>query len=250
MRILVVADIHGNRAALEAIREPFDLCVCVGDLVDYGPEPAACVDWVRGNAMYCVRGNHDHGVAQQVQIHGYNGFRFLTANTRPVSIASLAPDQRKYLAGLPTSAMFAAGGKRFLVVHATPRDPMDEYAPADAAFWTPRLAGIHVDYVIVGHTHVPYTLRVNGTTVVNPGSVGLSRDGDPRAAYAVIENGEVLMKRIEYPVDETVAATERVVSDPAAVAMLASIFRYGAQPGKPLLRPNGNGSENGSADGE
>lgn len=245
MRILVVADIHGNRAALEAIQEPHDLCVCVGDLVDYGPEPAACVDWVRTHAAYSVRGNHDHGVAQQVQIQGINGFRFLTANTRPLSIASLAPDQRRFLAGLPTSTMFSAGGKRFLLVHATPRDPMDEYAPADVAFWMPRLAGIHVDYVLAGHTHIPYALRVNGTTVVNPGSVGLSRDGDPRAAYAIIEDGQVLLKRVEYPVEETIAATEEVIPDPTARAMLSAIFRYGAQPGRPLLRPNGDDLANG-----
>ncbi len=52
MRVLLVADIHGNREALEAIREPFDACICVGDIVDYGPEPAACVQWVRENATY------------------------------------------------------------------------------------------------------------------------------------------------------------------------------------------------------
>ena len=181
MRILIVADIHGNRAALEAIQEPHDLCVCVGNLVDYGPEPAACINWVRTHAKYCVRGNHDHGVAQQVQILGANGFRYLTATTRPLSIAGIAPDQRRFLAGLPTTVMFAAGGKRFLLVHATPRDPMDEYAPAEKDFWAPRIAHFPVDYVIAGHTHIPYTLRVNGATVVNPGSVGLSRDGNPRA---------------------------------------------------------------------
>jgi len=249
MRILVVADIHGNRAALEAIQEPFDVCVCVGDLVDYGPEPGACVDWVRQNAAFCVRGNHDHGVAQGVQVQGAAGFRYLTAATRPLSIAALDSAQRRYLADLPTSRMFTLGGKRFLIVHATPRDPMDEYAPADVAFWAPRLANLHVDYVLAGHTHQPYKLQVNGTTVINPGSVGLSRDGNPRAAYAVIESNEVELKRVEYPLEETIAAVEALVPDTLAKQMLADIYRSGAFL-KRWLRENGHGHAATSADGE
>lgn len=245
MRILVVADIHGNRAALEAIQEPFDVCVCVGDLVDYGPEPGACVEWVRKNAAYCVRGNHDHGVAQEVQVQGITGFRYLTATTRPLSIAGISPDQRRFLADLPTSQMFTLNGKRFLLVHATPRDPMDEYAPADAAFWAPRLAKIHVDYVLAGHTHQPYRLQVNGTTVVNPGSVGLSRDGNPRLAYAIIEDDQVQLKRMEYPLEETVAATEELIPDPIARQTLVDIYRYGAYTPK-YLRINGHGISNGA----
>ena len=63
MRILLVADIHANRHALDAIREPFDVCLCMGDLVEYGPDPKPVIDWVRANALSCVRGNHDHGTA-------------------------------------------------------------------------------------------------------------------------------------------------------------------------------------------
>jgi putative phosphoesterase len=230
MRVLVLADIHGNRAALDAIREPFDVCVCVGDLVDYGPEPGPCIDWVRANAAHCVRGNHDHGVAQDVDVQGVAGFRYLTSVTRPLSVAAVTPEQRRYLADLPTSRMFTLGGKRVLLVHATPRDPMDEYAPPEVGFWKPRLAGLKVDYVLAGHTHVPYTLQVNGTLVVNPGSVGLSRDGDPRAAYAIIDGDDVQLKRIEYPVEETVQAVEALTPDETARQMLTDVFRNGALP--------------------
>jgi putative phosphoesterase len=244
MRILVIADIHGNRAALEAIQEPFDICICVGDLVDYGPEPGPCINWVRKHAAYCVRGNHDHGVAQGVQVQGAAGFRFLTATTRPLSMAAIDSDQRRYLAELPTSRMFTLRGKRFLVVHATPRDPMDEYAPADVSFWALRIAKLHVDYVIAGHTHQPYTLQVNGTLVINPGSVGLSRDGNPRAAYAVIDNDNVQLKRVDYPLEQTIAAVESLIPDNTARLMLTDIYRNGAQL-KKLLRENGHGIANG-----
>lgn len=245
MRVLVIADIHGNRAALEAIREPFDLCVCAGDLVDYGPEPGPCIDWVRKNATYCVRGNHDHGVAQNVEVLGVGGFRWLTALTRPLSIAAVTPEQRRYLADLPTACMFVVDGKRFLMVHATPRDPMDEYASPDPAFWKPRLAGIKADYLIVGHTHQAYTLQVNGTLIVNPGSVGLSRNGDPRAAYAIIENGAVELKRIDYPIHETVRACEAQLTDPVARQMLCDVLRTGGLPTRWIK--SGGAPSNGSA---
>ena len=83
MRILIIADIHANWAALDAIREPFDACLCVGDLVEYGPQPREVVAWVRENCVRCVRGNHDHGTAQSVDVFGVGGFRYLTMATRP-----------------------------------------------------------------------------------------------------------------------------------------------------------------------
>ena len=232
MRILVLADIHGNRAALDAVRERYDACLFIGDLVDYGPEPAACVDWAKKHVSAGVRGNHDHGVAQNVEVQGAGGFRYLTAATRPPTVAALNPCQRRYLAELPTTKMLSLGGKRFLLVHATPRDPMDEYAPADPAFWAPRLAGLSVDYVLCGHTHQPYVLTVNGITVINPGSVGLPRDGNPQAAYAVIEDGRVELKRVPYPVDKTIRALQATAFDPVAKQMLADLYRGGAYLGR------------------
>jgi len=83
-------------------------------------------------------------------------------------------------------------------VHGTPRDPLDEFAPADAEFWQRRLEHVDADYVCVGHTHVQYQLSIGKTTVVNPGSVGLPRDGDPRAAYAIITDDGPTLKRVEY----------------------------------------------------
>ena len=124
MRILVVSDIHGNRAALDAIREPHDVCLCLGDLVEYGPEPAACIDWVRTHAHFTVRGNHDHGAAQDVPVVGTVGFRYLTMASRRVTVPALRPADRRFPADLPTTALLTLGGKRFFLVHASPRDPL------------------------------------------------------------------------------------------------------------------------------
>jgi putative phosphoesterase len=227
MRILVLSDVHANRAALDAIDEPFDACLVLGDLVEYGPDPAGCIAWARQHATASVRGNHDHGTAQNVDIFGVGGFRYLTMATRGPTIRMLSADDRRYLAELPTSQMLTLDGLRFLCVHATPRDPLDEYVPPDAARWAPLVTGLNVDFVCVGHTHMQFVLDVGGTKVLNPGSVGLSRDGSPQARYAVIENGEVTLKQIDYPIETTVAEVLASPFEPKAKQMLVEVYRTG-----------------------
>ena len=201
MRILVLADIHSNWAALSAIQEDFDTCVCVGDLVDYGTNPLPCIDWVRRHAAATVRGNHDHAVAQRVNPLGGSGFRRLAQATRPVHWDLLDSWRMKYLARLPVTTHYRAGETRLFLVHATPWDPMDEYLTVDADAWRQRLIGLESDFVCVGHTHVPFHIDLGQIQVVNPGSVGQPRDGDPRASYAIIEDGEVSFHRAAYDID-------------------------------------------------
>src|ERR1051326_5068075 len=201
MRILVVADIHGNWPALQAIREKFDACFCLGDLVDYALEPAPCLDWVRRHATHAIRGNHDHGVAQNVVVSGKNGFKYLSGVTRALTREMLSAEDIRFLGRLPISRTVSVNGSRVLLVHASPRDPLDEYAPADVDFWRRRLLNVSADIVCVGHTHQPYVLEVDGKIVMNPGSVGQPRDGDPRASYAIIDNGKPEIKRVAYPVE-------------------------------------------------
>ncbi|MFL5342283.1 MAG: metallophosphoesterase family protein [Gemmataceae bacterium] len=230
MRILLVSDLHANRPAVEAIREPFDVCLCLGDLVDYGTEPAPVIDWVRKNALACVRGNHDHMVAQNVVTVGVSGYRYLSGATRPVSRQRVAEPDRKFLASLPVTKYLTLDGLRLLLVHATPRDPLDEYAPPDVELWKRRTEGLGVDMVCVGHTHVPYEIEANGVRVVNPGSVGLPRDGDPRASYVIIENGKVQFRRVEYATEEAVKAIEAAPLPEQAKKMLTQVYRSGTIP--------------------
>lgn len=227
MRILLISDIHGNWPALAALREPYDICLCMGDLVEYGPEPGRVIDWVRQNAAYCVRGNHDHGVAQNVEITGVGGFRYLTMATRGPTIQMLSAEHRRYLAELPTLQLATVGDKRFLLVHATPRDPMDEYVMADPVQWANRVAGWNVDYVCVGHTHYQFALDVVGTKIINPGSLGLQRDGVPTARYAIIDNDTIELKTMEYDTEAAVAAVMDSPFEDKAKAMLADVYRLG-----------------------
>ncbi len=238
MRILLLADLHANWPALRAVNEPHDVCLCLGDLVDYALDPAPCLNWVRQHARWTVRGNHDHGVAQNVVVSGRNGFRYLTAVTRPLTRERLGPDYLRYLSRLPVSQMVTLDDTRFLMVHATPRDPLDEYAPPDADFWQRRLQDVEAEVVCVGHTHLPYVLEVGDKLVINPGSLGQPRDGDPRASYAVIEDYKVELKRLEYPVDETVRVIQDSGLPDGAREALAAVFRTGDVPSR-LATENG-----------
>jgi len=228
MRILLLADIHGNWPALAAIQEQCDLCIFVGDLVDYGPQPAQCLEWVRRHASFCVRGNHDHAVAQRASTNGRNGFKYLTGVTRQLTWQLLNPEQIRFLASQPVSRYVTLGDARFLLVHGTPRDPLDEYAPADPELWARRLQNISADFVVVGHTHLPYVLEVQGTTVINPGSVGQPRDGDPRACYAIWDDGNVELKRVAYPVEDLVKEIQQSPLPDQAKRISIEVFRTGA----------------------
>lgn len=203
MKILILADIHSNWPALEAIDEPFDACLFCGDLVDYATDPIPCIRWIRDHAKAMVRGNHDHAVAQFVNVDGDNGFRGLAAATRPIHWELLDADDLDFLTRMPVTSHVTIEGSSFYLVHGTPRDPLDEYLLDDAEGWSVRLESLDADYVCVGHTHVPFHLDLGRTQVINPGSVGQPRDGDPRCSYAVIENGHVEIRRVPYDLAAT-----------------------------------------------
>lgn len=232
MRILLTADVHANGPALEAVREPFDACLFLGDLVDYGPDPRPCLEWVRANAAHCVRGNHDHGAAHGVAVYPASrcSFKALTLATRSWGRSLMTEADRRMLAAWPAVKLVTLAGLRFLLVHGSPRDPLDEFAPAEVEFWRKRLEGFDVDVVCCGHTHQQYAITVGDTLVVNPGSVGLPREGDPRAAYAILDGGKVLLRRVEYDVEETVRQVEASRIDDDAKELLTTVYRTGELP--------------------
>ncbi len=188
---------------------------------------------LRQRAHHAVRGNHDHGVAQQVPVIGRTGFKYLTGVTRVLTQQLLGPDERRFLASLPVTRAATLADTRFFLVHATPRDPLDEYAYPDADFWARRLEGVDADVVCVGHTHLPYVLQVGDKLVINPGSLGQPRDGDPRGSYAVIEDNRVELKRVEYSVDETIRVIQDSNLPDPAKDLLAEVFRTGKGIAKP-----------------
>ena len=209
MKALLLADIHSNWPALRAVveRESFDVCYIAGDLVDYACHPSLCIEWCRQNSRAIIRGNHDHAVAQRVPTGNGAGFRALAAATRPMHYEQVAPARLKYLGRLPVTRheRLEWNGRinRLLLVHGTPRDPLDEYLRRDREAWTERLAETDPCTVVVGHTHEQMHLKLARHQVINPGSVGQPRDGQPGAAYAVLEDGRVSLRRVAYDFGET-----------------------------------------------
>ena len=204
MRILVLADIHSNWPALHAINEPFDACLFAGDLVDYGTDPAPCIEWVQQNVTAAVRGNHDHAVAQRIPVRKLTGLSRLARQARPRHWELLNASQLNFLARLPVTRRVELDGLKFYLVHATPRDPFDEYLRDDEEGWLARLEEVEADFICVGHSHQPFCVDLGDRKVINPGSVGQPRDGDPRASYCVIEDGQVTFHRVEYDIEATI----------------------------------------------
>ncbi|HVJ86993.1 MAG TPA: metallophosphoesterase family protein [Caulifigura sp.] len=229
MRILLVADIHSNWAALSAVREEFDACFVLGDIVDYGCDPVPCIDWAHQHATAAVRGNHDHAVAQRVTPREGGGFRRLAAATRPLHWELIDAYRNKFLSRLPLTLSLTMDGKRFFLVHGSPRDPLDEYLPVEAEAWRARLEGIEADFICVGHTHVPMDLEVDGRRIINPGSVGQPRDGDARAAYAIVEDGEVSFHRVEYDIDAAIEQMRQAGLAEWAVELNEVVLRSGGK---------------------
>lgn len=227
MKILLLADIHANWPALSAIQESFDACLFSGDVVDYGTDPVPCIDWLREHAWAAVRGNHDHAVAQRVSPRNGSGYRALAAATRPLHWKVLDESRIRYLAKLPLTQHVTLGDTSFYLVHGTPRDPLDEYLIGDAEAWLSRLESVEADIVCVGHTHVPFHLDLERIQVLNPGSVGQPRDGDPRCSYAVIEDGNIEIRRVEYDIDATLQQMEHAGLDSEALHLAEIILRNG-----------------------
>lgn len=228
MRILVISDIHGNRAALEAVAAtPHDAVICLGDIVGYGPDPAACAQWVRQHSAWTVQGNHDRAIGEGVPPRCRPDFAWLADAATPWTRAQLAPDDLVYLRGLPRWTVHLLDGMRVACVHAKPSDPLYGYLPPDREVWAGELERVIADLVLVGHTHLPLDVTIGQQRLINPGSVGQPKDGDPRAAFALVVDGEPQLRRVAYDVEQTVAGLEASSVARPAFAALRDMLRTG-----------------------
>jgi putative phosphoesterase len=228
MRILVVSDIHANHAALREMPENVDRVLCLGDLVDYGPDPRPCIDWIRDRQAISVRGNHDNAVAFRVDCGCAPAMHEAAEETRVLMYDLLDPADLNFLGSRPLTADVTLGGVRFHLVHATPSDPLFTYLrPNQETRWAEEIECVDADVVLVGHTHLPMVMRVGRKLVVNPGSVGQPRDGDPRAAYAIVEDGEPRLERAAYDVEATVSALGMRTLTNRTVESLTRLLRSG-----------------------
>lgn len=201
MRLGVISDIHANKVALEAVlgdMPAVDGLICAGDVVGYNPWPAECVAAVRQREIPTVEGNHDRAVARDT------AFRFNGMARAGVAYAREALDEEavQWLGDLPKRRTVA--DDRVKIAHGHPKDP-DRYTYPDE--FSPQLLR-NEDVLVLGHTHVQGHEVFEEGIVMNPGSVGQPRDGDPRAAYALLDLADLTVeeRRVEYDVDAVVQA--------------------------------------------
>jgi putative phosphoesterase len=229
VRVLVVSDVHGNWPALEAVAAvPHDLVLCLGDIVGYGPQPAECLRWLRARNAEIVQGNHDRALADDVPPRCRPDFERLATATAGIARRQLGDEEKAFLRALPRTRRLTLDGKRVVMVHATPVDPLYSYLPLDPEQWRRAVVGIEADLLLVGHTHLPFQFELDRLRVLNPGSVGLPKDGDPRAAYAVIEDGVPRPARTAYPIDRTLEALQAAEVESSAYDALAGLLRTGS----------------------
>lgn len=235
MKLLILSDIHGNWPALQAVlhAEPdADEILCLGDLVNYGPQPVECVRWAmqRLGPDWTIQGNHDRAVGRNEDPHCSGPYQPLAAATQEITARLLPQEMKQFLSGLEPLQRFQLGEAVFLACHALPSEPLYHYLSASTPLplWESevRIAG-HPDFLLLGHTHEPLQTRVRKTLVVNPGSVGQPKDGDARAAYAVWQDGRVTLRRAAYDVEQTIRAYAGLGLDAHTVEVLAEILRTG-----------------------
>jgi predicted phosphodiesterase len=227
VRFLILSDIHANIEALEAVMADangsYDQIVCCGDLVGYNPDPAAIVEWTEAHCASVIRGNHDKVVAGIDDLEWFNPAAQASARWTQ---AQLSPSQIEYLHNLPRGPRAVDG---FDIVHGAPFDE-DEYVVSTEAA-AESFASLRGELAFFGHSHLQggyfqkwrhignldhvradepelvIVLEHDTLYLVNPGSVGQPRDGDPRAAYAIYdtESRWLRFRRVAYNIELTAA---------------------------------------------
>jgi diadenosine tetraphosphatase ApaH/serine/threonine PP2A family protein phosphatase len=220
MRVAVISDVHANYQALEAVlneidAERVDAVWCLGDTVGYGPRPNECCDLVRDRAGHCLVGNHDLVVLGELTVSEFND----EAAAAAIWTAEvLTPESHAFLASLKPFGTVEGVD----IFHASARDPVWEYVlTEEAAAATLELSSAPL--VLVGHSHVALaiteadgrvgggparggsTVDLDGRRLLNPGSVGQPRDGDPRAAWILLDLEERFaeFRRVPYAIERT-----------------------------------------------
>jgi predicted phosphodiesterase len=225
VKVAVVSDIHGNRHAFESVLEAVaasdaEELWCLGDLVGYGAEPDACVELAQRHAAICLAGNHDLGVRGDLPLEQFSRGAALAAQWTQETIRA---ETLAYLKSLEPTYLEESVG----LFHASPRDPVWEYV------LSPLQAELCLDVqehrvCLIGHSHVALSFwrypgasatgqtraadetldLTDGEWLVNPGSVGQPRDGDPRAAWLELDDDAwtATYRRTDYDIEGAAAA--------------------------------------------
>lgn len=240
MRILVCSDIHANLVALQAViadAGKFERIWCLGDIVGYGPEPCACIETLRRYDLVCMAGNHDWAVIDNLDLDEFN----LDARTAALwTRTQLSVNDLEWLSALAENPVEI---DRFTLCHGSPRHPIWEYVLTSTVA-RENFEHFKTPVCLVGHSHIPLVFALDswsgavatrrlmqdvviplGSTrmIINPGSVGQPRDGDTRAAYAILDTDASTLthRRVAYDVSATQARMDEFGLPPRLVQRLS-----------------------------
>lgn len=199
MLVGVVSDIHSNLPALRAVlgrmkRLGVSRLLCAGDLVGYYTFPNEVVELYGEAGIHSIAGNHDRAVVSG----DHSNLNELASLTARWTAGKLSAKSLETLRRLKPRDRLELGGRRMLLVHGSPRDDNEYVFPLAADAWP--FGELDAEVLVMGHTHVQWQARFGRLLVLNPGSVGQPRDGDPRAAFATLETGNlsVGLHRVKY----------------------------------------------------
>ncbi len=243
MKLAVIADIHANLEALQAVMahldaEKPDETVCLGDVIGYGASPAQCVEILMKRKIPTIHGNHERMLLDLTK----SEVRKETAEAISYTLETLGADQLKWIQAMPTLLLHRS---EFLLVHGSPRDP-DEYCNS-AEKYSANLKKMRatyggIEFCFFGHTHFPLVasrdgieetihehrtirLRPREVYLINPGSVGQPRDGCWKASYGIYDSeaSEMRFYRLEYDVE----TAKKRIKDAGLSSKLAARLTYG-----------------------
>jgi diadenosine tetraphosphatase ApaH/serine/threonine PP2A family protein phosphatase len=239
MRIAVLSDIHGNLPALDAVLKelrPYDALWQLGDIVGYGPQPDEVVARLVAESAQGVRGNHDSAAVGKLDTDAFNDDARAAVEWTAERIGA---ETRDWLTALPLSSV----DDPYTLVHGSPRDPTWEYV-FTTGIARANLRAFDTRLCFVGHTHMPILFRQRGSTVegiqpkpnepiemddrrliVNPGSVGQPRDGDPRASALLVDTEAQTLewRRVEYPIERV----QKLMTEAGLPVRLAARLTFG-----------------------
>jgi putative phosphoesterase len=235
LRIAFLSDIHGNIEALNTVLQDIDdqggvdLFCCNGDLIGYYPHPQESIDLVRQTCgSRVIVGNHDE-VVRVIQPKDFEKeIEWFNHIARKALVWTrnqlLDTEQMEYLRSLPIQKEITHDSKKIMLVHGTPEEKWEYFLVYDGPGGVmqeqkARLRGWlkKWDLVVFGHTHIPFSYKFRGRYVINPGSIGQPRDGDPRSSYAIVDftdtNMKAELRRVKYSIETTCDSLAKVELD-------------------------------------
>lgn len=231
MKLGVLGDIHANAFALAAVltaarAQEVDALLITGDFVGYYYWPAQTLELLTHWQQWSIRGNHDRMLESAgADADLLPACRAKYGSGLEVALSELSSQQKAWLQALPDKRRVTLDNCEFLMAHGTPWDP-DEYLYPDApeAKWT-ALAGEKADFVLLGHTHHRLARRNGNCWIVNPGSVGQQRDGQPGAAWALIDTTTRVPQLLSEPYDVSAVSVETSRRDPRLPYLRDVLYR-------------------------